>query len=419
MENPTQTPAQQTSQVQEQEASTKKPGSSKKLILKIAIGCGIVLLLASLCIGGYFVYKYVTQKDGKGEGSNQESEQAESSEADDGESSSDTTDDLQISKYDKDTDRDGIPDVVEIGTGYDPYKNECALEAGCGDVSGVKKPTFNVLLILDSSGSMRDPIEGRQKIDIAKEALNKYLDKVPEDTNVGFMVYGHKGGPTDQGKIESCQDPEILIPIQPTSQTKERIKQIANSFQPQGWTPIAKAIEVAQGAFQGMEGETNKIILLSDGEETCEGDPCPAAQEAKKQGIDPIIDTVGFDVNNAAAQQLECIAQVTGGEYYYAQTGDELIQYFNQKGEQAQQLAEASGCLSLNLANYVGCLSVRFVEAVNYLTDECLKEIELGNSCSEINEAKEKISDMYLSLTGTAVEEYEEETEDIWEDYNE
>ena len=170
-------------------------------------------------------------------------------------------------------------------------------------------PAF--LLILDSSGSMLDDDgTGKRKIDTAKEALKGLIDSLPDGAPVGLRVYGHRVPNTD--KANGCQDTELIAPIAPLNKADMKAK--VDSFQATGFTPISTSLEQAANDLPA-EGERT-IVLVSDGEETCDRDPCQAAKDLLAKGIDVTVETVGFRVNDVARAQLECIAEATGGAYH-------------------------------------------------------------------------------------------------------
>ena len=84
--------------------------------------------------------------------------------------------------------------------------------------------------------------------------------------------------------------------------------------------------DIRYGEFSGKEGEVNKIVLVSDGIETCGGDPVAAAEELNRSGIEVEIDVVGFGVPDDEADQLRDVASAGGGEYFDARTGA-LLEY--------------------------------------------------------------------------------------------
>lgn len=127
-------------------------------------------------------------------------------------------------------------------------------------------------------------------------------------------------------------------------------------FEPTGWTPIERALRTAEDAFGAGEGGINRVILVSDGIETCDGDPVAAARALDEAGVSVTTDVVGFDVPRQADKELlRRIAQAGGGEYADAQTGADLRDFFAQLVEQRQQLTGAYTCLSQDFYSVYRC----------------------------------------------------------------
>jgi len=190
-----------------------------------------------------------------------------------------------------------------------------AIVLGCAvaSLAGTAAPT-NTLLILDASGSMWGQLEGKTKVEIAKQALNRIVGDLPDGARVGLMLYGHRSK-------SDCADVELVVPLGPLDRPR-LLAEIAR-INPKGMTPLTASIDRAVEALRSAEGETT-IVLVSDGKETCEGDPCAAARRAKEAGMLLVIDVIGFDVGDEERAQLACIAEVTGGRYYPAKNASEL-----------------------------------------------------------------------------------------------
>jgi Ca-activated chloride channel family protein len=202
----------------------------------------------------------------------------------------------------------------------------CAKPESLGDTD--LKQNINIQLILDSSGSMAEQIGGETKLDIAKRTLNQFVGTLPKNANVGLRVYGHTGSNQEQDKALSCQGTELFYPFAPLDAAQ--FTSAIDSFEPRGWTPIATSLQAAQQDFAAFDGATNTniIYLVSDGIETCDGDPVAAAKALRESNIQAIVNVIGFNVDAAAAQQLRAAAEAGGGAYFDARNAAELESVF-------------------------------------------------------------------------------------------
>ena len=188
--------------------------------------------------------------------------------------------------------------------------------------------TTNMLFILDGSNSMWGQVDGVAKIETAKQVLGKLLSDLPAATQVGLVAYGHrlKG---------SCEDVEMMSGI--GERDPQAIVKMVNGITPRGKTPISFALDLGSTAFAGREDENNNIVLISDGIETCKGDPCATTRDLMKLGINVRVHTVGFNVDEETRAQLRCIADAGNGSYFDADSTENL-----QKAMVAvQQVAQA------------------------------------------------------------------------------
>jgi Ca-activated chloride channel family protein len=171
-----------------------------------------------------------------------------------------------------------------------------------------------LLLILDASGSMWGQIEGENKIVIARRVLGDLVDGLPAASEVGLIAYGHR-------RDGDCDDIETVAGLGPLD--KAALKATVGALNPKGKTPITKSVQAAFAELAGRrEGAT--VILVSDGLETCGGDPCAAVKAAKGAGVRFVLHVVGFDVAGEDVSQLECAAQAGGGTFLSAENAGEL-----------------------------------------------------------------------------------------------
>lgn len=171
------------------------------------------------------------------------------------------------------------------------------------------------MLVLDASGSMWGQVDGKAKIDIAREALKTLMADWPENHEVGLVAYGHR-------RKDDCNDIETLIPVGPMDAA--RISVAVDALTPKGKTPLSAAVKQAAEALKYTE-EKATVILISDGVETCNLDPCALGTELEKLGVDFTAHVIGFDVAKAADQQgLRCLAENTDGKFIAAANAGEL-----------------------------------------------------------------------------------------------
>lgn len=173
----------------------------------------------------------------------------------------------------------------------------------------------NVELILDSSGSMADEVApGQSRIQAAKQVLTEVVAQLPEreGVNVGFRVYGHKGNNTEAGKAESCRSTELKVPVQGVD--KAALQNQVDSYEPVGWTPIALSLRESASDFpNAAPNVVNAVVLVTDGLETCGGDPCSASRGLKTGPSAVTTHVIGFALADEEQQNLQCIVDESGG----------------------------------------------------------------------------------------------------------
>lgn len=183
-----------------------------------------------------------------------------------------------------------------------------------------KNSSEEILFIVDFSNSMNEHIAGQTKLDIAVSTMKDILQQIPKHTKVGFRAYGHKTGFTPR---QSCTASQLISPIQQNNAISIYTK--IDSINAVGWTPITYSLK--QAAFFDFKDTTTKkrIILISDGGENCDESPCDFIIELMKQRDDIRIDVIALAVGDRDANnQLKCVALVTSGKFYNANTAADL-----------------------------------------------------------------------------------------------
>ena len=164
------------------------------------------------------------------------------------------------------------------------------------------------IVILDASGSMWAQIDGKARIEIARDTLKDVLAGVPPEVELGFMAYGHR----TKG---DCNDIELMVP--PEAGTADRIISAAMSLNPRGKTPLSAAVLQAAEDLKYTE-DAATVVLITDGIETCDADPCALASELESKGVDLTVNVVGFGLTQEEGAAVKCLADNTGGTYISA-----------------------------------------------------------------------------------------------------
>lgn len=173
-------------------------------------------------------------------------------------------------------------------------------------------------LILDASGSMNARLpNGETRFAVAQRAIKGVASFVPAEARLSLRMYGAQS----PAKAKNCQDTHLAIPFDATSANASGIASTVDGTKAQGYTPIALSLQQAADDFPA-DAKERVIVLVSDGKETCQGDPALAAKALAAKGI--TVHTVGFIVDSAARMQLQNIARATGGSYFDAPVGPEL-----------------------------------------------------------------------------------------------
>ncbi len=169
----------------------------------------------------------------------------------------------------------------------------------------------NLLIILDTSTSMDESFEESTKIQVAKRVLSEVVEELPDSIQVGLRIFG------------GCGRSKLMLPISALDrqQMNSKIQEVATG----GATPLAYSLEQAEGDFANIT-DKKLLLLVSDGMETCHGDPVEAAEQLVRAYKDLRIDVVGFDVagQDGTAEELRKIADATQGNYFDAQSSQEL-----------------------------------------------------------------------------------------------
>ena len=193
-----------------------------------------------------------------------------------------------------------------------------------------------VEVILDASGSMLQRQGGKRRIDIAKQVLTELIrETIPAGTPFALRVFGHR-------EVDSCRT-DLELPLQPLNageaagligkiQAKNKAK-----------TPIARSLELVGRDLQAARGQ-RVVVLVTDGEETCDGDPADAIGMLKEAGVDIRVNIVGFAIADVELKQkFRYWSSLGEGDYFDAGGSEDLSRALSRAVQAPFDVYDAGG----------------------------------------------------------------------------
>jgi len=199
------------------------------------------------------------------------------------------------------------------------------------------KENIHIAIILDASGSMKNVQDGKTLMEMAKESIEDFASNLPDKAKVSLTIYGHKGTGSEADKKLSCSSIEEIYPL--STYDADIFATELESIAPSGWTSMAASLtQVGEKlAVESNEESTNVIYLVSDGKETCDGNPVEAAKQLADSNINPIINVIGLAVQSEDANELQKIAESAEGRYINVKNQQELDKEFQESNNSIQQ----------------------------------------------------------------------------------
>jgi Ca-activated chloride channel family protein len=174
------------------------------------------------------------------------------------------------------------------------------------------------MIVFDASGSMgtTDYALKVPRIARVKRSLAHVVPEVAPVRRLGLIVYG-------EGAYDDCKS--IRLHMRPTIDAAEQLLGIVDQINPRGRTPLTESVRQAAEVLNYTEQQA-VVVLVTDGEETCGGDPCAMGAQLERKGRDITVHVIGYREGESDYFKARCIADATGGKYYAVSTEDQLIE---------------------------------------------------------------------------------------------
>lgn len=198
---------------------------------------------------------------------------------------------------------------------------------------------INIIFILDCSASMNKIIGPVRKIDIAKKTVETILKNLAIESHqagsmdTGLRVFGSKFYKWKK----NCDDTTLEIPLGDVEDTMNPILLKVQSVIAKGQSSLALTMDALTGDFPEADDQCSFIVVVSDGDESCGGNPCLAVEQlvSTSQGVS--VNTLGVETGPAGYDNLNCMAEAGNGLYFDSKDVEEFVLFLKQCNETIQR----------------------------------------------------------------------------------
>lgn len=235
-------------------------------------------------------------------------------------------------------------------------------------------PPVRIVIAIDGSGSMAGRIGGRTKLDLARQAATRFVDGLPPSVQSALLVFGQQGDNSEAGKGRSCAGVDLLEPM---SNDRARLDAAVSRVRAVGWTPLAAGLERAEALLAHSSTEGEQIIyVVSDGEETCGGDPVAIARRINRGTTRAIVNVIGFGLPSNEAAALKAVSDAGGGSFVNVRSSadyDRTLAMVRESNRQAGNALRQSNALSGNALRTSNARSGAALCISNIISGESLR----------------------------------------------
>ncbi|MFH1068294.1 MAG: VWA domain-containing protein [Candidatus Glassbacteria bacterium] len=201
------------------------------------------------------------------------------------------------------------------------------------------KTFINIILILDCSASMNKIIGPVRKIDIAKKTVETIIKNLAIESHeagsmkAGLRVFGSKFYKWKQ----NCDDTSLEVALGEIDNTINPILVKVTGITAKGQSSLSLTIDALKGDFPEQDQECNFIVVISDGDESCGGNPCSAVKQLVGSGEGISVNTIGVQTDAAGYDNLNCMAQAGNGLYFDSKDVDKFVLHLKDVNRQIQE----------------------------------------------------------------------------------
>lgn len=254
------------------------------------------------------------------------------------------------------------------------------LEARTNDGLGPRVPPVRVVVAIDGSGSMAGRIGGQTKLDLARDAATRFLDGLPSSVEASLLVFGQQGDNSEAGKARSCAGVDLLAAM---SNDRARLGAAVSRVRAVGWTPLAAGLARAEALLARSSTQGEQVIyVVSDGQETCGGDPVATARRINGGTTRAIVNIIGFGLPSSEAAALKAVSDAGGGNFVNVNSRadyDQTLGRVRESNRRASNAVRESNAIASNAVQTSNALSSAAVCVSNIASAE---NVRMSNDLS-------------------------------------
>ncbi|WP_068672558.1 hypothetical protein [Oceanobacillus sp. Castelsardo] len=219
--------------------------------------------------------------------------------------------------------------IIEKAENFEPRFDEPFMPTvSMKDNNDIQSNHGKAIILLDAKSSMLLSQDGQSTLEIIKDSINRFVKIVGQSNEVSLIVYGYKNNNSESDAALACNAVEEMYPM--GTFDEEQFKESLRTIEGNGESPLARAIQKAE-EVSGDEDEHVSIYVISNGAETCDGDPVKEIEKFMSKKVDRAVHFIGLEVDENTEDMLKELSILGKGTYYSAKNEGELKSIIGEK----------------------------------------------------------------------------------------
>jgi Ca-activated chloride channel homolog len=220
-------------------------------------------------------------------------------------------------------------EIIEKAEKFEPRFDEPFMpNISMKDSDDVQSNSGKAIILLDAKSSMLLSQDGQLTLEVIKNSINRFVKIIGQSNEISLIVYGHKNKNSESDHAGACHAAEEIYSMGAFDEVQ--FKQSLKSIEGNGESPLAQAMQKAVEISED-EDELVSMYVISNGAETCNGDPVKEVEKFMNKNVDRAVHIIGLEVDENAEDMLKELSILGKGTYYSAKNEEELKTIIGEK----------------------------------------------------------------------------------------